>query len=137
MERILLDTDVVSFYLRGHASVLERVARYLEHHAQLELSVVSYYELRRGLIRIGASRRLRDLEIFVAQSRLWEVSYEIAHEASTIAGSLMAQGEKLDDADILIAATARVLGVGVATGNIRHFGRIDGLLVENWIERRE
>ncbi|MCS6919723.1 MAG: type II toxin-antitoxin system VapC family toxin [Fimbriimonadales bacterium] len=137
MERLLLDTDVISFYLRGHLQTLQRVARYLEHYSQLELSVVSYYELRRGLVRIGASRRLRDLEILAARSKVWEVSYEVAHDASAIAGTLMAQGEKLDDADVLIAATARVLGIGVATGNLRHFGRIEGLRVENWLETRE
>lgn len=134
MERLLLDTDVISFYLRGYPVVLQQVARYLEVHSQLELSVISYYELRRGLVRIGATRRLQDLEIFVARCKVWEVSYDVAHEASTIAGELMAHGEKLDDADVLIAATARALGVGVATGNIRHFGRIQGLLVENWLE---
>jgi tRNA(fMet)-specific endonuclease VapC len=137
MERLLLDTDVISFYLRGHLPVLQKVARYLEYHAQLELSVVSYYELRRGLVRIGASQRLRDLELFVARSRLWEVGYEVAHEASALAGTLMAQGEKLDDADVLIAATARMLNIGVATGNVRHFGRIEGLRVENWLDARE
>jgi predicted nucleic acid-binding protein len=33
----------------------------------------------------------------------------------------------------LIGATARMLGIGVATGNVRHFSRIEGLAVEDWL----
>ena len=133
MNRYLLDTDVISFYLRGQVSVVQRVMQYLQHHSQLELSVMSYYELRRGLVQIGATRRLQALETFVAQCRVWEVSAEVAREASLIAGNLTAAGNRLDDADVLIGATARILGIGVATGNVRHFSRIPELEVVNWI----
>jgi tRNA(fMet)-specific endonuclease VapC len=34
--------------------------------------------------------------------------------------------------DILIAGIAIANGVGVATRNIDHFSRIDGLYVEDW-----
>ncbi len=134
MNRYLLDTDVVSFYLRGQVSAVQRVLEYLQYHPQLELSVMSYYELRRGLVRIGATRRIETLEAFVAQCQVWEISPEIAREASTIAGQLTAEGNRLDDADVLIGATARSLGIGVATGNVRHFSRIPNLEVVNWIE---
>jgi tRNA(fMet)-specific endonuclease VapC len=133
MNRYLLDTDVISFYLRGQVSVVQRVMQYLQHHSQLELSVMSYYELRRGLVQIGATQRLQTLETFVAQCQVWEISTEVAREASTIAGRLAAAGNRLDDADVLIGATARTLGIGVATGNVRHFSRIPKLEVANWI----
>jgi len=133
MKRCLLDTDVLSFYLRGHARVVQRVVHYLQSHAQLELSVMSYYELRRGLVRIGAIQRLQQLEAFMAGCRVWEVSQEVAHEAAGIAGELAARGERLDDSDVIIGATARVLGTGIATGNVRHFSRIVGLEVEDWL----
>jgi tRNA(fMet)-specific endonuclease VapC len=133
MNRYLLDTDVISFYLRGQVSVVQRVMQYLQYHPQLELSVMSYYELRRGLVQIGATRRLQALETFIAQCRVWEVSAEIAREASLIAGNLTAAGNRLDDADVLIGATARILGIGVATGNVRHFSRIPELEVVNWV----
>ncbi len=62
---------------------------------------------------------------------------EVAREAAQIAGELAAQGMRLDDADVLIGATARVLGIGVATGNVRHFRRIEGLVVEDWLSETE
>lgn len=39
----------------------------------------------------------------------------------------------IEDADILIAATARVYEMGMVTDNTRHFDRIEGLKVENWL----
>jgi tRNA(fMet)-specific endonuclease VapC len=100
MHRCLLDTDVLSWYLRGHAPVVQRVMEYLQRYPQLELSVMSYYELRRGLVRIGARRRIEQLEAFVQRCQVWEVSQAVAQVAAEIAGELAARGERLDDADI-------------------------------------
>ena len=50
-----------------------------------------------------------------------------------IYATLQQQGTIIGDADILIGASVLSLGLGVATNNENHFGRIPGLPVENWI----
>jgi tRNA(fMet)-specific endonuclease VapC len=35
---------------------------------------------------------------------------------------------------MLIAAHARHLGLTLVTNNVREFGRVPGLIVENWVE---
>ncbi|MCL0092624.1 hypothetical protein M1N92_03040 [Dehalococcoidia bacterium] len=40
----------------------------------------------------------------------------------------------LGDADLRIGAIALVHGLTLVTGNVRHFQRIPGLPVENWLE---
>lgn len=45
-------------------------------------------------------------------------------------GPLEDAGERLADADLQIAATAIVHGLAVVTGNVRHFERVPGLVVE-------
>jgi tRNA(fMet)-specific endonuclease VapC len=42
-------------------------------------------------------------------------------------------GTPLPEPDLRIAATALARSLTVATGNIRHFARIPGLNVENWL----
>lgn len=37
------------------------------------------------------------------------------------------------DTDMLIAASAMAGGFVLVTNNVRHFQRIDGLVVENWV----
>ena len=39
----------------------------------------------------------------------------------------------IPDADIIIAATAKTKCRALVTGNGKHLGRIDGLIIENWI----
>jgi len=39
----------------------------------------------------------------------------------------------ITDADIMIAATCIVTCEKLITGNIRHYNRIDGLIIEDWI----
>ena len=43
------------------------------------------------------------------------------------------RSRSIGDADILIAATAIVHGYGVITNNERHFSRIKGLHIDNWL----
>jgi len=42
---------------------------------------------------------------------------------------------KIGDMDMFIAATALEEDLIVVTGNTEHFSRIEGLKVENWIQR--
>jgi tRNA(fMet)-specific endonuclease VapC len=43
------------------------------------------------------------------------------------------RGALIGDADILIAATALVEGLVLLTNNERHFGRVAGLQIANWL----
>ena len=49
--------------------------------------------------------------------------------------TLETQGERLADADLLIAATALESNLTLVTGNLKHFRRMQGLKVESWIKR--
>jgi tRNA(fMet)-specific endonuclease VapC len=57
--------------------------------------------------------------------------------AAEIYGSLRAQlereGRRLDEPDLRIASIALSRGLTVVTGNVRHFSRVPGLAVENWL----
>lgn len=45
---------------------------------------------------------------------------------------LEAVGQRLDDADLRIAAIGLARDFALITGNVRHFERVPGLRVENW-----
>lgn len=44
------------------------------------------------------------------------------------------QGFRIGDMDMFIAATALEEDVTLVTGNVKHFERIPGLKIENWID---
>ncbi len=55
--------------------------------------------------------------------------------AAEIYADLSKRGELIADADILIAASALVRGLGIVTNNEEHFKRIQNLHVENWLKK--
>ena len=58
----LLDTNVVTQLLKRTSSVVEKYRRTLERGEQVYLSVVVYYEIKRGLLHLGAAKQLRQLD---------------------------------------------------------------------------
>jgi tRNA(fMet)-specific endonuclease VapC len=57
-------------------------------------------------------------------------STEVFGEAKAL---LERSGRRLADADLLIAAISVAMQATVVTGNVRHYERIPGVTVENWI----
>ncbi|MBI3979310.1 MAG: virulence-associated protein [Chloroflexi bacterium] len=57
-----------------------------------------------------------------------------AGRCGQIRAHLERQGTLIGDADLRIAAIALVHDLAVVTGNVRHFQRIPGLAVQNWLE---
>jgi tRNA(fMet)-specific endonuclease VapC len=62
-------------------------------------------------------------------------------EAAAVYGWLRVElerkGQPLDDADLRIAATVLAANLILVTGNTRHFDRVPGLRVENWLAEPE
>jgi tRNA(fMet)-specific endonuclease VapC len=48
MNKTLIDSDSLSFFLRGRPEVTARVGRYVAEHRQLNISVITYYEVLSG-----------------------------------------------------------------------------------------
>lgn len=97
MRRSLLDTDTVSYYLRGEPRVVQRAGAYIAAFSRLDIGAVTYYEVRRGLVHAGASRKLTQFETFSGLNRVWELDRRSAGEAADICTDLWRRGQPLDD----------------------------------------
>jgi len=132
-EPTLLDTDTLSAMMRTHPAVMERAKSYLEVHGVLTFSLITRYEILRGLKAKEASSRIEAFDRLCAVSDVLPLTESIVDRAADIYADLRARGELIGDADILIAATALTHGLAVATNNDKHFKRVSGLDVENWL----
>ena len=56
-----------------------------------------------------------------------------ADRFGVVAAVLSRRGEPIGAFDTLLAAHALSLGLTVVTNNTRHFGRVPGLAVDNWV----
>ncbi len=112
---MLIDTDVLIWYLRGNNNAL----RVVEKQEQILLSVITYMELVQGM------RNTNELQQLRRTLRLWdaEILY-LSEEISIKAMFLMEKfylSHSLEIADGLIAATAIVNTVPLLTGNSKHY----------------
>ena len=53
-------------------------------------------------------------------------------ERAEMLAALESRGERIGVEDLLIASTALTHGLAVATRNVKHLSRVDGLVVESW-----
>jgi tRNA(fMet)-specific endonuclease VapC len=130
----LPDTDILSAVMRKNPLVTGRARSYLEVHRQFIFSVITRYEVLRGLLAKGAAKQLAAFDRLCARSRLLPLIDSTIDRAATIYADLQRRGELIGDADILIAATAIAHGLVVVTNNEAHFRRIRDLQVVNWLE---
>jgi predicted nucleic acid-binding protein len=129
----LLDTSVYSQPLKPRP--LPSVERHWRKHGDeaLAISVISEAELRFGIEKKQSAKLRRDFASLL-EGRL--VSFDVNMTIAAAFGELKAQalraGLAPSDSDLLIAATAKIHALTVATLNVRHFIGLDGIVVEDW-----
>ena len=90
------------------------------------------FEARRSLLRPEYSRRLGMLDNLLAFLPSLDFDAEAADIAALLHDQLRAAGTPIDEADLLIAATALRHGATLVTRNTRHFQKIPGLHLVDW-----
>ncbi len=133
MKPALLDTNILTAFLKGHVHVVSEMEQYLDEIGRPNISIITYYELLRGLKELGNVRRLRDFEDLVEHLQLRLLTQRVTGLAADLYVELRRRGEPLEDADILTGATALAHNLVLVTDNERHFRRIKGLELENWL----
>lgn len=128
---VLIDTDVAIELMRGNDHTLDCIAKcestvFVSAITAAELYFGAYHSQR---IERNVSRVLNFLKQFPRLT--------FSDETSRIFGEtkerLCAKATPVDTFDLLIAALAIEHGCKVATGNVRHFSKIEGLQIVNWI----
>lgn len=127
----MLDTDTVSYALRGHGHVGDRI---LEHRpSELCISSITLAELRYGAELKGSEKLHRLIHTFVSNFPLVSLDTAAADVFGTVAAKLARGGTPIGPLDTLLAAHALSLGLILVTNNTRHFERVDGLKTESWV----
>ena len=123
---MLVDTDVLIWYMRGH----EKARRVIERHRGFCMSVVTYMELVQGM------RDKRELAALRAAMRGWQAELlYLDHGISVRAASYVEEhflSHSLQLADALIGATAAVHGLPLLTADDGHYRAIRDLSVERF-----
>ncbi len=128
----LIDTDIIVHSIRGHPSV----GAHITENAAVPkaISIITYGELLYGAKRSAHVEKntatiYRLAEIFPIVG----ISRSIMESFTDLKLVLEKAGLRLQDMDLLIAATALSLNLTLVTNNTKHYQRIRGLRLENWL----
>jgi tRNA(fMet)-specific endonuclease VapC len=59
VKKALLDTNILSYFLRGETQVVKKFREYQQFHSYLTFSVLTYYEIKSGLLYKDAKNLLQ------------------------------------------------------------------------------
>lgn len=137
MIRFLLDTDHLSLQQRGQPHLAKRLA---EHPSEeVATSVITMEEMIRGRLAI-LSRRSEGEKRILAYRRFQD-TVRLFCTVPTVAfdprseqrfQELKALRLKVGTQDLRIAAIALANGLVILTRNVKDFGQVPGLMIEDW-----
>ena len=132
MTNYLIDTDIAIELLHGrNVRVVDSLAS--KNQEQIFLSTVTVAELLLGALRTQEPEKSMALcRQFCSLFQLAGLDYPAAERSSVIRADLEGRGERIGAYDTLIAGIALARGCVLATHNVREFGRVAGLHVEDW-----
>ena len=127
----LIDTDTIIFALRGDSSVL---AKFEENkNLPFSISMITYAELgvgakrtqneQKNMIKVNHIRDIYPIE---------ELNEGVMEVFADIKAKMFDKAIRIEDMDLLIAATAIYNELTLVTNNTKHFENVPNLKIENW-----
>jgi predicted nucleic acid-binding protein len=123
MDKVLLDSDILIDHLRGYEPARQYLKRFEAGEVEGYLSIITVAELAAGHMRQEAEET--KVQHLLALFTHIDLDYAIAWRGGEIRRHYQTRL-----ADALIAATALMHHLQLATRNLQHFTPIEGLQVE-------
>ncbi|MGH7942662.1 MAG: PIN domain-containing protein [Limisphaerales bacterium] len=127
---IILDSDVIIRGEKGTFDLQRWVASRPDE--QFEVAAVTVAELWHGAQRATGTHKVKRrqyLQTILASLPVIPYTEQTACEHARIWAELESSGKMIGFYDVIVAATALERGSEVATVNLRHFARVNGLMV--------
>lgn len=132
MTRYLLDTNIVSDLMKSPASVaLERLEEVGGQNVYVSIVVAG--ELRFGAAKKGSARIKAEVEDILARLALVPLLPPVEQRYATLRAELERIGGPIGSNDLWIAAQALHDESVLVTANVKEFGRVPKLKIENWL----
>lgn len=126
---MVLDTDTISYYLRGDESIKDK---FIEYQYELSSTTVNYAELVYGLKKRDNKKYLPTVEMIFDNIKVYDFDKKSAKIFAMLKVDMGKNGLVVADMDLLIASIAIANRETLISNNLKHFKKIDILSVESW-----
>jgi len=123
---VIIDTDVLIWYMRGN----DKALKHIENTDKFLISAVTYMELDHGMRNKKELNTLRQA-LHAWNAKILYISEEISAKAMFMVEQYFLSNS-MQLADALIGATAIDYGLPLLTGNDKHYKVIKGLKIKRF-----
>ena len=127
--KYLLDTNTVSYYLRGTPATVKHVQG--QKPSALAISAITAMELAYGVEKRQSATLAAAVKGFLSGVQVLPFDQDAANQAGVVRASLERIGVALSLADSQIAGHALVLNLTLVSTDAA-FKRVHGLIVKDW-----
>ena len=132
MVKFLLDTNICIAWLKGESRIRERLATLSPE--SVGISVINLAELFFGAYNSErVEHNLGKLVEFSSELNVVNLDMACVKKYGELKTALRRQGNVIDEFDLLIASICLAQNFTLVTNNEKHFARIEGLKLENWL----
>jgi len=129
----LLDTNILTAILKKHEKVNRNLDKVSSQEQEVFISCITFYEIKRGLLYAKATKQLSEFDQLCKKYKVVLLDdLQIIEKAAELHADLKRKGTPIQDADVLIAATAIVKSL-IVVSNDSDMLRVVGVTVEDWI----
>lgn len=128
-----IDTDVLSAATKGNPPIaLIRKFGTVPTSRQFT-TAINLGEMLFGATKARRPGLAKEIRQMVKYMTVLPFDTDAAELYATLRADLETAGQTLHEADLRVASVALARNLIMVTGNVRHFERIPGLSVENWL----
>lgn len=131
--RYLIDTCIVSYFVRGEHRILEHIKSTPPN--EICISTITQMEIEFGLaLNAVRAKKIRPvMHHFLGSINILPFTNDDAHYAANIRAKLQKLGNPIGAYDVLLAGCALSRDLIFVTANTKEFQRVNGLEIENWM----
>lgn len=123
----MLDTNICSYIIKKQIDAKEFLEKV---DYKINISSIVMAELLFGSIKKGSPRLKKVIDSFLESAVVYDFDKNAAIEYAKIRAKLEKDGKIIGSNDLLIAAHALSLNATLITNNIKEFGRVSNLKIE-------
>lgn len=130
----LLDTNILSYWMRGDAALIRRIKRHPP--PELAMSSISLAEILYGIEKspVKKQERTQKIQKISLLLDIYPFDEKAAPHYAALRASLEKKGCVISERDMQIAAVAKAAGAVLVTNNTDEFNRVAQLKIENWTQ---
>lgn len=132
MKNVIIDSDILSYYLNNNSLVVQNWEKHIKLHGFLYLTSVTVFEVFAGLNVINSQSKIKRFNEIIKENKILNVVEESARVSADIYAELHRIGRMCGKDDILIAGIAITNDLILCTNNEKHFRNMPNLEITNW-----